>query len=213
MFIKIDTRSDRRLVKALRELMPGEFAAGHLMASATVIYVDHENPLGILESRLDQVLPRWRSNTSAHTHLQGSNFTKELMLLRVWNLCREQNKGLEALPTEQAEQPGPVELEESPVVLEEPRGTERATLASLYGVPSRWLVSVPLVVKPSYFLADVSEPREAHVRRPERELRDPVRCGRCSSQVEYNRRGVHATYHGSHVADIEWTPVTRFRRE
>jgi hypothetical protein len=204
MFIKIDTKSDRRLVRAVKDLLAAEFTAGHVMASVTVIYIEHENPLGLLESYLDRLRPQWRSNTSAHTHLQGAYFTKELMLLRVWNMCRDQNKDLVAQP---------VQLVDVAPVRPEPKRVEQPTLATLYQVPAVWLAVVPLETRQVYYPADVSEPTEGHVRRPQRVLRDPVRCGRCSDQVEYGKRGSHASYHGVHVNDIEWTPVTRFRRE
>lgn len=203
MFIKINTRSDRRLVKAVQELMPEEFAAQHLMATATIIYIDHKNPVALLEACLDRVLPGWRQNTSAHVYRQGSALSKELMLLRVWSLCLEQNS--ELVPFAAAS-----EVESAPV--QDSAIAERATLATLYKVPAGWLATVPLATEPRYFPAEASPPVETHVRRAERVLTDPVRCGRCSDQVEFNKRGSHANIHGLHVADIEWSPVTRFRR-
>lgn len=201
MFIKINTGSDRRLVKAVRELLPDEFSAERFMATATVIYIDCEDPLSLLDSHLDRLLPHWRTNPSAHAYRQGDSLSKELMLLRVRGLCVAQHPDLCA-PV-----PAPV-VEPEPVVA---NGSGKGTLATLYQVPVGWLVRVSL--GPVYYAADVSVPTEQHVRRPERVLSNPVRCGKCSVQVESNKRGAHAGYHGLHTADIEWTSVTRLRRE
>lgn len=204
MFIKINTRSDRRLVKAVLELMADDVAAGHIVTTATIIFIEHDNPIALLESALDRVLPYWRANRTAHAYRQGNTLTQELMLLRVWHLCLEQNTDLEPGTASTPAEPEPVK--------EKPEGIQRATLASLYGVPAEWLVVVPLETEPKYYLFDAREPTEKYVRRPQRVLKEPVRCGKCSDQVEYNERGKHATIHAMVVADIEWSPVTRFRR-
>ena len=192
---------DGRFKKALEDLIPSAIQSGAVTVGKSIITIYAEDPVGFIEGQLDDCFPDWRNNTEAHRYKPGKVFTPQLMLLRVWHL---------ALRELERKEPSYNRIE-APAQSNEPE--PRMTLAELYRVPENWLCQIPLTDTPDVYFYDGAAPTERYVRRPERVLRDGVRCGKCSVHIEREDRAKHAVTHGLHVNDIVWTRLTRFRRE